>query len=143
METSRSSTTMISTERHRPGVLAHWRPVMVLLTALSAPLLWLTVISSAPAHGAVPSTTAAHPRRAAASAPPAARDSGHDRQHKEGPVAVVASVVGIMVVVAFIAGLGSISVRRRTRDRPPTGGAQCGPPGRERGLFDEWFRTRR
>jgi hypothetical protein len=59
-------------------------------------------------------------------------------------VAVVASVIGIVVIVAFIVGLGSISVRRRTRDRPSAGGpAQGGPPGRERGLFDEWFRTRR
>jgi hypothetical protein len=139
METSRSTTTMISTERHRKGVLAHWHPVVVLLIAILAPLFWLTVISNSQAQGAVPSSAAAH---ADASAPPAAGNSGHDRPHKEGPVAVVASVIGIIVVVAFIVGLGSISVRRRTRDRPPTGAAQGGPPERERGLFDEWFRPR-
>ena len=54
---------------------------------------------------------------------------------------MVASVIGVIAVVVFIVGLGSLSARRRTRDGPPPAGPdQGGPPGGERGLFDEWFR---
>jgi 4-amino-4-deoxy-L-arabinose transferase-like glycosyltransferase len=120
------------------------RAVIATLIALLASVFWLTVMPCTPAQGAMNPTTVAHAPRTDASAPTHAHDNGHDRQHKEGPVAVAASVIGIIVVVVCIVGLGSLSVRRRTRDRPPAGDqAQGGPPGRERGLFDEWFRTRR
>jgi hypothetical protein len=82
---------------------------------------------------------AAHAGRAEASGAASAHDAGHSRGHKEGPVAVIVSVIGVIAVVVFVVGLGSLSVRRRTRDAPPTRG---GPPGSGRGLFDQWFRTR-
>jgi hypothetical protein len=53
--------------------------------------------------------------------------------HKEGPFAVAISVIGVIVVVVLIVTLGSISVRRRTRDGPPGGRRE--PPDRRRGLF--------
>ena len=72
-----------------------------------------------------------------------AHDAGHSRGHKEGPVAVIVSVIGVIAVVVFIVGLGSLSVRRRTRNGPPTRNpTQGGPPGSGRGPFDHWFRTR-
>ncbi len=58
-------------------------------------------------------------------------------------MAVAASVIGIVIVVVCIVGLGSLSVRRRTRDRPPPDeGGQGGPPGRGLGPFDGWFKSR-
>lgn len=53
--------------------------------------------------------------------------------HKEGPLAVAFSVTGVVVLVVFIVGLSSLSVRRRTRDRPATGPRE--PPDHRRGLF--------
>ena len=39
--------------------------------------------------------------------------------HKQGGVAVVLSVIGLVVIIALIVLLGSLSARRRTRDAPP------------------------
>ena len=133
---------MTSPERPRRGDRVSVRAALAMAVALLAPAFWVTVVLCPPAQGAVLATATIHTARVEASAP--AHDSGHVREHKEGPVAVVASVIGIIVVVVCIAGLGSLSVRRRTRDRPPAGGpTQGGPPGRERGLINEWFRPRR
>jgi hypothetical protein len=132
---------MTSVERYRHGGRTRLEAVIVTTVALLASVCCLTVVLCMPAQGAPASSAAAHGPNPNAAAP--AHGSGH-HQHKEGPVAVVASVVGIILVVVCIVGLGSLSVRRRTRDRPLGGGAaQGGPPGRERGLFDDWFRTRR
>jgi hypothetical protein len=133
---------MTSAERPQQGGRVRLQAVIVATVALLASVCWLTVGLGMPAQAAVAPTATAHGTRADVAAP--AHGSGHDRQHQEGPVAKVASVLGIILVVVCIVGLGSLSVRRRTRDRPPAGGgAHGGPPGRERGLFDEWFRTRR
>jgi amino acid transporter len=131
---------MTSVERYRQGGRTRPQAVIATAIALLASVCWLTVVLCMPAQGAVVSSTVAHGPNPSATAP--THHSGH--QHKEGPVAVVASVLGIILVVVCVVGLGSLSVRRRTRDRPPGGGAAGGgPPGRQRGLFDEWFRTRR
>ena len=60
----------------------------------------------------------------------------HSHGHKQGRIAVVASVVGIVVVIVVIVMLGSLSVRRRTRERRPSGeGGARELPERNRGLF--------
>jgi hypothetical protein len=138
-----SSTTTTSTDRPRQSGRVRRRVVVVTAAVLLAPLFWLAALPCAVAQGADVPTAAAHGSHVAALSA-VAHDSAHDPQHGEGPVAKVASVIGIILVVVCIVGLGSLSVRRRTRDRPPTGDAgQSGPGGRERGPFDEWFRTRR
>ncbi len=53
--------------------------------------------------------------------------------HKEGPLAVAFSIMGVIVVAVFIVGLSSLSVRRRTRDRPAT--EQRETPDHRGGLF--------
>jgi hypothetical protein len=134
---------MRSTERHRHAGPWRRRAVIASLTALFAALLWLMAVPTTPAQGAMHQTLAADPSHASASGAAPAHDSGHGRDHKEGTVAVVVSVIGVIAVVVFIVGLGSLSVRRRTRDRPPPRGPdRGGPPGSGRGLFDQWFRTR-
>jgi amino acid transporter len=134
---------MRSTERRRHAGRSRPRAVIVTITALCAALVWLMAVPSTSAQGAMQVVVAAHAQGAEASGAAPAHGSGHSRDHKEGPVAVVASVIGVIAVVVFIVGLGSLSVRRRTRDRPPPRGPdQGGPPGSGRGLFDQWFRTR-
>jgi hypothetical protein len=132
-------------ERRRRGgkALSGPRAVMATVVVLVSPLLWLTVVPCAPAQGVVRPTVAAHPPRADASGSAHPHVSNTTPEHKEGPVAVAASVIGIIVVVVCIVGLGSLSVRRRTRDRPPPReGGQGGPPGRGPGPFDGWFKSR-
>jgi hypothetical protein len=136
---------MSRAERRRRGSRALSRPraVMATVVVLLSPVLWLTAGPGAPAQGAVRPTVAAHPPRADASGAAHPHVSSTTREHKEGPVAVAASVIGIIVVVVCIVGLGSLSVRRRTRDRPPPrDGGQGGPPGRAPGPFDGWFKSR-
>ncbi|MGA2304343.1 MAG: hypothetical protein ABSH29_09095 [Acidimicrobiales bacterium] len=131
------------TEGHRHTGRLRRRAVIATVTALLASLIWLMAVPSTPAQGAMHVTLAAHTPHTEGSGAASGHDSGHSRDHKEGPVAVVASVIGVIAVVVFIVGLGSLSVRRRTRDRPPPRGPdQGGPPGSGRGLFDQWFRTR-
>jgi hypothetical protein len=59
------------------------------------------------------------------------------RGHKEGTLAVVFSFIGVIAVVVLIVSLGSISVRRRTRDNPTTVRRpwERGPPDSRRGWF--------
>jgi hypothetical protein len=134
---------MRSTERHGPAGRLRRRALVAAVAALFAPLIWLMAVPSIPAQGAVHAVVAAHAPGAEASGGTSTHDKGHGPGHKEGPVAVVASVIGVIAVVVFIVGLGSLSVRRRTRNGPPTRGpGQGGPPGSGHGLFDQWFRTR-
>jgi 4-amino-4-deoxy-L-arabinose transferase-like glycosyltransferase len=134
---------MRSTEGHRQAGRLRRRAVRATVTALLASLIWLMAVPSTPAQGATQVILAAQAPHAEASGVASAHESGRSRDHKEGPVAVVASVVGVIAVLVFIVGLGSLSVRRRTRDRPPPRGPdQGGPRGSGRGLFDQWFRTR-
>jgi amino acid transporter len=134
---------MRSAERHRHAARLRPRAVFATVTALCAALLWLIAVPSTPAQGAMHVMVAAHAPGAEASGAATAHGSAHGRDHKEGPVAVVASVIGVIAVVVLIVGLGSLSVRRRTHDRPPPRGPdEGGPPGGGRGLFDQWFRTR-
>jgi hypothetical protein len=133
---------MMSAARRRHDGRRPLRAAITTAVALVAPLLWLTVVPCTAAQGAALPTTAVHSTTAGGAAP--AHDSGHGPRQAEGPVAKAASVLGIIIIVVCIVGLGSLSVRRRTRDRPPNENpARGGPPGRERGLFDEWFRPRR
>jgi beta-lactamase regulating signal transducer with metallopeptidase domain len=134
---------MSSTDRPRQSGHVPLRVVIVTAIALLTPLFWLAVQPGAVAQGAVISSTAAQGSRVTALSA-VAHDSPHNPQGQEGPVAKIVSVIGIILVLVCIVGLGSLSVRRRTRDRPPAGDAnQNGPRGRDRGPFDEWFRTRR
>jgi len=71
-----------------------------------------------------------------ASAVTHARHHGAGHVHKEGTVAVVVSVLGIIVVVACVVFLGSLSVRRRIRFSADTKDpGDRGPPKPRRGLF--------
>jgi hypothetical protein len=60
---------------------------------------------------------------------------------KEGGLAVALSMLGIIVVVVFIVGVGSLSVRRRSRHSPPA--AREGLLDRSGGLSGERVKTRR
>jgi hypothetical protein len=61
-------------------------------------------------------------------------DPVHGRE--EGPLAVAASILGVIVVIVFIVALGSSSVRRRMRDTPTANHRnESGPPTPKRGLF--------
>jgi hypothetical protein len=111
--------------------------------ALFTSMFWLMAVPSTPAQGVTHAVVAAHSPRAEASGSTSTNHSGHSHDHKEGPVAVVVSVIGVIAVVVFIVGLGSLSVRRRTRNGPPTRGPdRGGRPGSGRGPFDQWFRPR-
>jgi hypothetical protein len=91
--------------------------------------LWLAVgWTSPPAGGMVGAAAPVHRVMAGAT-------HAHAASHKQGTVAVVASVVGVVVVIAFLLLFGSISVRRRTRDRPRSRGDAPRPPRPGRGLF--------
>jgi ferric-dicitrate binding protein FerR (iron transport regulator) len=127
---------MHSSERRRHAGPWRRRSVLAAVTALCAALLWLMALPTAPAQGATPVMVGSHPPHAGAPAAAPTSESGPGRDHKEGPGAVVASVAGVIVVVVFIVGLRSLSVRRRTRNGPPPPSAsQGGPRGRGRGLF--------
>jgi hypothetical protein len=127
---------MHSTEQRRHPVPWWPRTVLAAAIAVSASVLWLAGGPGTPAQGAVHPSAAAHGPPAVASGPAQAPSKAHGHRHKEGPVAVVASVVGVIVVVVFIVGLGSLSVRRRTRHGPSKESqAGRGPPDRWWGLF--------
>jgi hypothetical protein len=56
--------------------------------------------------------------------------------HKQGGVAVVLSVIGLVAIILLIVLLGSLSARRRTRDAPPGQRLRGkGPRQGGRGLF--------
>jgi hypothetical protein len=50
--------------------------------------------------------------------------------HKQGGVAVVISVLGLAAIVVGVVLLGSLSARRRTRDKPPDREPGPGDPRR-------------
>jgi hypothetical protein len=96
-------------------------PVMI---ALNTVLFWVIIGLSGTAPSAALSHvgTVHHTQIAATTTTEPKRFAVHG--HKEGPLAVAFSVLGVVVVAVFIVGLSSVSVRRRTRDRPA-------PKGRE------------
>jgi hypothetical protein len=102
---------------------------------LCASILWILVgLGGVPAHGATWHATAGGGQHTTASpGVPTGHASDVVHGHKEGPLAVAFSVIGVIVVVVLIVALGSISVRRRTRDGLPPGRRE--PPDRRRGLF--------
>jgi hypothetical protein len=56
--------------------------------------------------------------------------------HKQGRVAVIVSVLGLVVIIALIVFLASMSLRRRLRDQPPEKKpGDRGPRQPRRGLF--------
>ena len=93
------------------------------MVALCASMLWMVVgYGGVPVHAATRHVVADHGQRTTASSGAGSGQThtgGHG--HKEGPLAVALSVIGIIVVVVTIVALGSLSVRRRTRDGPPSG----------------------
>jgi heme/copper-type cytochrome/quinol oxidase subunit 2 len=91
--------------------------------------LWLAVgWSTPPASGSVDAAVPVHRVVAGAA-------HVHRASHKQGTVAVAVSVVGVVVVIVFLLVFGSISVRRRTRDRPTSRDEAPRPPRPGRGLF--------
>jgi hypothetical protein len=69
--------------------------------------------------------------------PPRCNGSNPVHGRKEGPLAVVTSILGVVLVVVFIVALGSFSVRRRLRDTPPANHRdERGPPTLKRWWFD-------
>jgi hypothetical protein len=125
------------TERRRhTGARRCARTVLPVVVGLAASLLWLAALPGTPAQGAVNRPGPAHAQPADASGPTGAHDGVRAHAHKEGTVAVVASVIGIIAVIVLVVLLGSISVRRRTRDGPqPRRPLWRGPPDRGRGFF--------
>jgi len=103
--------------------------------ALCASFLWILVgLGEVPAHAATGHAAADHGQRTSTSpGVPTGHANDVVHGHKEGPLAVAFSVLGVIVVVVLIVTLGSISVRRRTRDGPPRRRRE--PPDRRRGLF--------
>jgi hypothetical protein len=112
----RPSTTMRSTERHRHAGRLRRRAVIV----VGRRPLCIAALADGRAEPSGPRCDAGDGRPAQdaeASGPHLRTTAGTAAvDHKEGPVAVVASVIGVIAVVVFIVGLGSLSVRRRTRD---------------------------
>ena len=125
------------TERRRhAGAHRCARAVLPAVVGLAASLLWLAALPGPAAEGAVNPSWPAQVQPADASGPAGTHDSVRGRAHKEGTVAVVASVAGIIVVIALVVLLGSISVRRRTGNGPlPRRTVRRGPPDRGRGFF--------
>jgi ABC-type Na+ efflux pump permease subunit len=108
-----------------------WRALAVATMGLTGSLLWLLVGCANPANAAILHSFAAHAQVAGGTT------HGHyssvTHSHKEGAVAVAASVIGIIAVVVGIVLLGSISARRRMGAKPIKGWR--GPSDRGRGLF--------
>jgi len=101
--------------------------------ALCASFLWI-LVGLVPAHGATWHAKADYGQQTSASpGVPTGHANAVVHGHKEGPLAVAFSVIGVIVVVVLIVALGSISVRRRTRDGPRPGRRE--PPDRRGGLF--------
>jgi len=105
-------------ERHAPLPGA----IGVATVALTGSLLWLLFGCVSPANAAIVHSFAAHAQLAGSLATTHGHHSSPAHTHKEGTVAVVASVVGIIAVVVGIVVLGSISARRRMGGKPITKG---------------------
>jgi hypothetical protein len=92
------------------------------MLALSFFVWAIAGIEGSSASGSVVQAAADHRTHASTTASLTTGQKGvavHGR--KEGWLAVVLSVLGVIVVVVFIVGLSSLSVRRRSRDGPPVG----------------------
>jgi hypothetical protein len=106
------------------------RAVLAMTMGVLGSLLWSAAATASTADAAILHAAAVHTLHA--DTHPA--KGGRVRGHKQGTVAVVVSVIGIIAVVVGIVFLGSTSARRRMGGRPITKG-QRGPPGGRRGLF--------
>jgi uncharacterized membrane protein YhaH (DUF805 family) len=101
-------------------------------------LLWIIVgVGVAHASPAVGSSAASHgPRTTTTQTTTAFSGNTAVKGHKEGPLAIVLSFIGVIAVVVFVVAFGSVSVRRRTRDNPTPGWWRGrGPPDHRNGLF--------
>jgi hypothetical protein len=99
---------------------APWLRVVHALVALCA-LSWvIAAIEGGPSGAAMPNATAGHHTQAHTPADLTTGQKGVQvHGHKEGLLAVSLSVLGVVIVVAFIVGLGSLSARRRSRGGTP------------------------
>jgi hypothetical protein len=106
------------------------------LIVAGAPLLWMIVgVGVAPASPAVLPSAAGHGLRTTTTTT-AFSNNTEVKGHKEGPLAIVLSFVGVIAVVVLVVTLGSVSVRRRTGDNPTPGWWRGrGPPDQRSGMF--------
>jgi uncharacterized membrane protein len=88
-------------------------------------------MNSAPAQGA--ERQVARIARLVASG--AAHAHSHAAGHKQGGLAVVVSVLGLIVLIVLLVVLGSVSFRRRGRSGPRGRGDRREPRPPGRGLF--------
>lgn len=110
------------------GVLA----AVILLGVTALPAAPLSTASARPAAAAAHSTH--KPPGPLSATTEAARAPRHGP--KQGTVAVVFSVIGFIVLVVLVVALGSLSARRRVRDRPApkvNGTDDSGQPGGDAG----------
>jgi hypothetical protein len=119
----------------RPGQHGRRRCLATVVVGLMMAAPWLVGTSGASAGAAPrPSTEEHRPPADASRVTHAAHRNGH--AHKAGPVAVIFSVIGVIVVVVLIVFLGSLSARRRMPYRSgPRNRGERGPPEPRRGLF--------
>ena len=115
------------------GRPAPWLRVGLHATVALSAFLWAIVgIDGISADATAQRAVAGHQTQAGSAASITTGQKGvvvHDR--KEGPLAVAFSVLGVVVVVVFVVGLGSLSARRRSRH---------GPHVARRGPTDRWRR---
>jgi hypothetical protein len=111
---------MRSTPTPAPDRLRPWLRVAVAAVVALWPVLWAVGgLEGTPAGAVNLHAMTGHQRQAGASSGLTTGQKGVAvHGHKEGPLAVAFSVLGVIVVVAFIVGLGALSIRRRSRDGP-------------------------
>jgi hypothetical protein len=122
--------------RHRGSQVR--RLVAGALIVASLPVLWMIVGSgAAPASPAVlPYATDHGPGTTTTRSTTVYGSNTGAKGHKEGPVAVVLSFIGVIAVVVLVVTLGSISVRRRTGgNTTPAWWKGRGPPDQRNGTF--------
>jgi len=102
-------------DRHRP-----WLRVAVTAMVALWPVTWAIVgLEETPVGAANLHVMASHQKQAGASSGLTTGQKGVAvHGHKEGPLAVAFSVLGVIIVVVIIVGLGALSTRRRSRDGP-------------------------
>ncbi len=114
------STPMPPPDRLRPAL---WLRVGVNAIMAFSVFFWaIAGIEGSSATGSEAQAAADHQVHASTTASLTTGQKGvavHGR--KEGWLAVVLSVVGVIIMVVLIVGLSSLSVRRRSRDRPLAG----------------------
>jgi hypothetical protein len=121
----------------RPRVMSHRMGLASVATLMivATTFLWITPASAVIAGTGIAHAAPSVVHRIEAADPSRGHSGTQGARHKEGPIAVVASVAGVIVIVVFIVGLGSLSVRRRTRDAPPEQNRGWPwPPGRGGGF---------